>query len=461
VRRSPSRLRAAGLLILVSTLSLAAASNWPQFRGPAGQGVSDETGLPLSWSASSNVAWKSPIPGRGHSSPIVWGRHVFLTTAIEGEAVPGHQAAKHIIEGQPYVHPDSMGADRRHSLIVMAFDTETGRELWRHTAYEGPMFDGRHRRGSFASATPVTDGQAVYVFFGSEGAYAYDFDGRQLWRADVGKIKTIGMGTASSPVLYQNLIILQCDEDEGKESFIAALDKRTGKEVWRTGRAVQASWSTPVLVEAPGRMELVTNGYELIIAYDPRTGRELWRTKGIESNAIHTPVVGGGLVIVTGGFPAKRTLAIRPGGSGDVTATHVAWTYAKGTAYVASPIVYGDYLYLISDSGLLTCLDVKTGEVRYDNGRPPKPARFMGSPVAFDGRLLLTSSDGDTFVVKAGPTFELLHTNSLGEAVYGSPALAGGRILLRGEEHLYCLRAVAGRRPRGGQGAKVLKVVRC
>jgi outer membrane protein assembly factor BamB len=434
-------IRAGAVPCLLAGLSLTlAAANWPQFRGPASQGVSEETGLPLSWSATDRVAWKTAIPGRGHSSPVVWGRHLFLTTAVEGDPVPGHEAAKHIIAGHPYLHPDSLGADRRHALMVMALDAESGKELWRRTAYEGPMYDGRHRRGSFASATPATDGKAVYVFFGSEGAYAFDFNGTLLWKTEVGKIKTIGMGTASSPVLFDNLVILQCDEDEGKESFIAALDKATGREVWRTPRPVEVSWSTPVIVHAAGgRPELVANGNQFIVAYDPKTGKELWRTKGVESNAIHTPLVGHGLVIVSAGFPVKRTMAIRPGGTGDVTATHVAWTYEKGTAYVASPILYGDHVYLIADNGLLTCLDAKTGAVAYEGGRPPVPSRFMGSPVAFDGRLLLTSNDGNTFIVKAGPAFELLSTNSLGEDVYGSPALSNGKLYIRGEHHLYCI----------------------
>jgi outer membrane protein assembly factor BamB len=430
---------ATALLVAGVAPAVLSAENWPQWRGPRSQGVSEERGLPVSWSATERVAWKTPIPGRGHSSPIVWDGRVFLTSAIEGEVVPGAEAVPHVMGGEPFVHPDTTGADRAHTLVVLALDANTGKVLWQRTAYEGTMFDGRHRRGSFASPTPATDGTAVYAYFGAEGIYAYDLDGALLWKAQPGKVKTLGLGVSSSPVLYESLVILQCDDDEGKDSFIVALDKRTGKEAWRTPRPVEVSWGTPVLVEAGGRTELVTNGSQFIIAYDPRTGKELWRTKGVESNAIHTPLVGHGLVIVTAGFPAKKVIAIRPGGSGDVTGTHVAWTYEKGTAYVVSPILYGDHLYLVTDGGIVTCLDARTGEVRYEGGRPPKPSRFLSSPVAFDGTLLLTNDAGETFVIRAGPAFEVLGTNTLDEGVSASIAIARGRLFIRGESHLFSI----------------------
>jgi outer membrane protein assembly factor BamB len=434
-------LAAVGLAVAAGSAPLCGTGvNWPQWRGPSGQGISTETGLPTFWSPTERIAWKTPIPGRGHSSPIVWDDRVFLSTAIEGEIVPGHATARHIIEGQPYIHPDSVNGDRRHTLKVIALETDTGKVLWERTAYDGPMFDGRHRRGSFASATPVTDGIGVFVFFGAEGAYAYEMDGRPRWKADVGRIKTIGLGTASSPVLYRDLLILQCDDDEGTDSFMVALDKRTGREAWRVRRPVQVSWSSPVLLQTATRSELVTNGSEFVVGYDPATGRELWRVKGVESNAIHTPLVGNGLVIATAGFPNKRVIAIRPGGSGDVTATHVVWRYEKGTAYVASPILYDGLVYLLTDGGIITCLDAQTGIVKYEGGRPPKPGKFISSPVAFDGKLLLTSDTGDTFVIKAGPVFSVIGTNNVGEGVNASLALANGRIYIRGDEHLYCIR---------------------
>jgi outer membrane protein assembly factor BamB len=259
-----------------------------------------------------------------------------------------------------------------------------------------------------------------------------------VWKVSVGGIATFGMGTATSPILHGNLLILQCDEDTGEKSFIVAFDAKTGKEVWRTPRKVQASWATPVVVSTGGHEELVTSGNEFVIAYDPATGRELWRTEGVKSNAIATPVVGHGLVIASAGFPRKRVIAIRPGGSGDITGTDsIAWTYEKGTAYVSSPILYGDYIYLTNDQGILTCLDAKTGKVVYEGGRVPAPAMFFASMVAYDGMLLQSSEDGDMFLVKAGPTHEVIRTNSIGEPLYASPAIANGRLYVRGLNHVF------------------------
>ncbi|MCA1563684.1 MAG: PQQ-binding-like beta-propeller repeat protein [Acidobacteria bacterium] len=433
-------------LLLLTTVAVAAAAitpaageNWPQWRGPTGQGVSSERHLPLEWSPTKNIAWKTPIPGRGHSQPIVWGDRLFLTTAIEGPVVEGAKAVTHVEDGQEYLHPDSVGANRRHTFKVLGIDAASGKVLWEQTAFEGTPYDNRHKRSSFASSTPAADGRRVYAFFGTEGIYAFDFSGALVWKKKVGDIPTMGMGTGTSPVLYENLVILQCDEDVGQNSFIVALDRNTGVEVWRTPRKVQTSWATPIVVSGAGRDELITSGTELVIAYDPATGRELWQTKGVESNAIPTPVFGHGMVYITAGFPAKRVIAIRLGGTGDITSTHIAWRYDRGTAYVPSPILYGDYLYLTTDRGLLTCIDAKTGEVKYEGARVPVPATFMGSMVAFDGKLLQTSEDGDTFVIKTGAAHEVLRTNSIGEPVYSSPAVANGRIFIRAEKHLYSI----------------------
>jgi outer membrane protein assembly factor BamB len=421
------------------TVGASAGSNWPQWRGPDGLGVSEEKGLPQEWSETKNIKWKTALTGRGHSSPIVWGNRIFLTTAIEGQVVDGAKAVKHMDEGKEFKHPDSLGADRSHKLDVICIDRDSGRILWQRTAYEGALFDDRHKKSSFASSTPATDGKYVYAFFGSEGMYCYDYKGNLVWKQALGGIPTMGMGTGTSPVLFGNLVILQCDEDTGEKSFVVALDKNTGKQVWRNPRKVQASWATPILVRGT-RNELITSGNELVISYDPATGKELWRCKGVESNAIPTPLAGHNMVFISAGYPAKRTFAVKLGGSGDLTNTpSVAWKYEKGSAYVPSPILYGDYVYLTTDRGILTCLDAKTGEVKYEGGRVPVPATFTASPIAFDGKLLLVSEDGDTFVVKAGPKHEVLTTNSLGEPVYASPAVSDGRIFIRGEKNLYCI----------------------
>ena len=434
-----------GVSLSFASLSLLAAKvsagNWPQWRGPDGSGISNEKNLPSEWSPSKNIKCKTAIDGRAHSSPIVWGNKVFLTTAIEGEPVPGAKAVKHVLEGdKEFIHPDSIGADRKHTFKVICLDRETGKIIWQANAWEGTPYDNRHRKSSYAASTPATDGKLIYAFFGTEGLYAYDFKGKLAWKAQLGNLATVGMGTGTSPILFNNLVILQCDEDNGQASFIVALDKTTGKEVWKTPRKVQVSWSTPLLVRGPNRAELIASGTEAVIAYDPATGKELWRHKGLESNAIPSPVANNEMVYLVAGYPAKLAMAIRLGQTGDLTGSpNVPWKYTKGTAYVPSPILYGDYLYLTTDRGILTAIDAKTGEVKYEGGRIPIPATFTASPVAFEGKILMTSEDGDTFIVKSGPKHEVLGTNSIGEPVYASPAIADGRIFIRGEKNLYCI----------------------
>jgi outer membrane protein assembly factor BamB len=435
-------LPAISLLALTTSGFTLNTSNWSQWRGPEGTGLSDETDVPIEWDAGKNIKWRTAIPGQGHSSPIVWGNKVFLTTDVEGEIVDGAKAVEHNLGGQVFVHPDSVGANRKHIFKLLCIDRATGKILWDRTAYEGTVYDNRHRKGSYAAPTPATDGTHVYAWFGGEGdgLYCYDFNGKLVWKAAIGKIPNVGMGPGSSPLIFENLVILQCDEDEGKRSFIVALNNKSGKEVWKVPRKVQASWSTPLIVKTSQRVELITSGNELVISYDPKTGKELWQAKGHGSNAIPTPLAGHGMVFVYAGFPAKKTMAIKLGGTGDISnSSNVVWQYEKGTAYVPSSILYGNYIYLMSDRGILSCLDAKTGKIVYEGGRIPVPATFTASPVAFDGKILLTSEDGDTYVVKAGPKHEVLATNSVGEPVYASPAISNGMIFVRGEKNLYCI----------------------
>ena len=412
--------------------------HWAQWRGPDGLGIAKDAAVPLEWSATKNVVWSAEIPGRGHSSPVVWGDRIFLTTAIEGDVVPGAKPVKHLMEGQDFQHPDGVGADRKHTLEVLALDAKTGKILWQKAAWQGTPYDTRHKRGSFASPTPVTDGTLVYAYFGAEGLYVYDFKGGLKWSWKSGGIASFGVGVGTSPVLYDKLVILQCDEDNGEKSFIVGLDKKTGKEAWRVARHVEVSWATPILVTSGGRHELVTAGNQAIIGYDPATGRELWRTKGLESNAVPSPVAGDGVVVLSAGYPAKIALAMRPGGSGDA-GDRVLWRYDKGTAYVPSPILVDGLLYLVTDKGLVSCLDAKTGKVHYEGGRPPSGTSFMASPVAVAGHLLMSSMDGDTIVLKAGTAHQVVRANSLGEPIAASPAVAGGRIYIRGEHHLFAI----------------------
>jgi outer membrane protein assembly factor BamB len=421
----------------------AAGANWPQWRGLESQGVSREKNLPFEWSDTKNVIWKTPIPGQGFSQPIIWGKRVFLTTEIEGGPAPaGHKAVVHMMDDKEFKHPDWIGSDKMHTFKVLCLDRDTGRILWDKTAYDGTVYDHRSRRGSYAGPTPVTDGKRVYAYFGSEGVYCYGFEGNLVWKKSLGGIGTMGMGVGTSPVLHGNLVILLCDQEfDGKNSFITALDKKTGREVWRVKRQVGVSWATPVVVKTRQRAELITSGNEFIISYDPETGKEWWRMEGLKSHAIATPAVKGDLVIVSSGFPSKIIKAVRLGGSGTLDGTdRIIWTYNKGTAYVPSPILYGDYIYLMSDAGILTCLEAETGKLVYEGGRVPAATQFYGaSPVAFEGMVLLTGDDGETFVVRAGPKHEIIGTNSIGEPSRVSISISEGRLFIRGEKHLFCV----------------------
>jgi outer membrane protein assembly factor BamB len=439
------------LFLMLSLNGLAQTLNWPQFRGPQGLGISEQKGLPTEWWPDDNLAWKTPLPGRGHSSPVVWGDRVFLTTTVEGEEIPGAKAVHHVRNKQTWVHPDATAGNKKQTLKVLCLDRKTGKILWERTSFEGQVYDDRHRKNTYSSGTPVTDGKYVYAFFEAEGLYCYDFNGKLVWQTSVGKYAKMGMGPGTSPVLYQNLIFLQCDQEDGGPdlSFLAAVDKRTGREVWRVKRNHRKTHSTPLIVNTGKRTELITSGWETVISYDPLTGKELWRCEGVNGWAIPSAVANQEMVFVASGYPRKRVLGIKLGGSGDLTGKpEVVWSYNKGTAYVASPILYGDYLYLIDDKGILTCVDAKTGEIKYEGGRVPTPESFSASPVAFDGKLLLVSEDGDAFFIKAGPQHEVLKVNSLDEMVLASPALAHGQIFIRGDKHLFCIGA-NGKAPTG------------
>ena len=423
--------------------SAAESFQWPQWRGLDSQGVSQEKNLPLEWSDTKNVVWKTAIPGQGFSQPIIWDKNLFLTTDVEtGPAPPDHKAIVHMTGDKEFTHPDWTGTDKLHDFRLLCLDRDSGKIVWDRSAYAGTTYDHRSKRGSYAAPTPVTDGKRVYAYFGSEGVYCYDFAGTQIWKKSLGGIGTMGMGVGTSPVLYEGLLILLCDQEfDGKDSFITALDKNSGSEAWRVKRPVSVSWATPVIVRTKERVELVTAGNEFIISYDPKTGKEWWRATGLKSHAIATPAIKGDLVVISSGFPSKVIKAIRLGGSGQVDGTdRIVWTYNKGTAYVTSPILYGEYIYLMNDAGIMTCLNAETGAVIYEGGRVPVPASFYGaSPVAFDGKILVTCDEGDTFVIRAGPRHEVIGTNSIGEPVRTSIAIAAGRLFLRGDKHLFCI----------------------
>jgi outer membrane protein assembly factor BamB len=384
------------------------AKYWPSWRGPSGQGLAAGSGYRDTWSATQGVLWKKVVPGRGNSSPIVWGDTIFLTTAHDG--------------------------GRRVSLL--AFRRSDGSPLWEAFAPDGRA-GGAHYKNGHASATPATDGSLVYVSFGSRGLAAFTFDGKLAWHQDLGPIDNYH-GTAGSPLLYKNRVILF--QDHGRGAFVAAFDTRSGKQLWRTPRDAYVGWGTPVAVRVGTHDELIVSGQGAVTAYDPDTGRELWRCDGNSYEVIPTPVVSHGLVFAASGRVGP-TLAIRPGGKGNVTRTHLAWSSPRGSPFVPSPVAYGDYLYMVNDmASVVTCLDAATGKTMWQ-GRLGVAQRegFSASPVAVDGKVFFTNDEGETFVLRAGPTFELLRTNSIGESTLASPALVDGKWYIRTEGHLFAI----------------------
>jgi len=385
------------------------AKYWPRWRGPSGQGLASGNGYPDTWSSSQNVAWKTVVPGTGNSSPIVWRDRIFLTTAY----------------------------DNGRRMSVVAFRRTDGQKLWEAFAPEGKSPHGNHYKNGYASATAATDGERVYASFGARGLIAVDMDGKVVWHHDLGRMEAYH-GTAGSPLLYKDRLILY--QDQFNDSFIAAFDTRTGRELWRTRRDAQVGWGTPIAIRVGDHDEIIVNSQWTVRAYNPDTGAEIWSCRGTTDEVIPTPVVGYGMVFCSSGR-AGPTLAIRPGGRGDVTRTHLAWTSPRGSPFVPSPILFGEHLYMVNDiASIVTCLEAMTGKVMWQ-GRLGVARRegFSASPVAVDGKVFFTNDEGETFVLKAGPTFELMHVNALDETTLATPALVDGRWYIRTDRHLYAI----------------------
>ena len=435
----------AGLLALVAAAPTSA--NWPQWRGPSGLGVSTESGLPAKWSASENVAWSVALAGLGSSSPIAWNDRVFVTSQV-GQAprrsgshpMLARDDAALVAREKPIGgrREGPSGAAGAIEFVVESFARADGRRLWEYRlAAEGP-FPDLHEKHNLATPTPVTDGKQLFVWFGTGQLAALDLDGALVWKRHIGREYSpfdINWGHGSSPVLYQDLLILLCDHES--KSYLLALDARTGRERWKTDRgAGRVSFSTPLLVSAAGGDELVVNSSERIDAYDPANGRLLWYADAPRQTPIPSAVFHGGIIYMTRGYRNSPYLALRPGGRGDVSASHVVWRAPAGGSYVSSLVYFDGLLYLTNDVGVLTCADAKTGErvwqARLDGV-------FFASPVAADGRIYVVSQTGETIVVKAGRTPGILARNDLGERLVASPAIAGGRIYLRSDGKLFAI----------------------
>ncbi len=401
---------------------------WPQWRGPAATGVAPHADPPLSWSETENVRWKVPVPGRGHGSPVVWADRLFVLTSVAAESGGAGDSGGVTPSGS-------------RSFKILALDRGTGATLWERTAVAEAPHEGTHPDGSWASASAVTDGEVVIAHFGSRGLFAYDFEGELLWSKDLGDMTTRrGFGEGSSPVLAGGALVVNWDH-EG-DSFIVALDRRTGAELWRRERGEVTSWATPLVVEHEGRLQVIVNATERVRAYDLETGESLWEAGGQTVNVIPSPVHRDGIVYATSGFRGSALKAIRlSGATGDLTGTEaIVWSHDRDTPYVPSPLLYGDQLYILkSNSGILTGLSAETGEVLFGPERLPGIEGVYASPVGAAGRVYIVGRGGDTVVLRHGDVFEVLATNTLDDDFSASPAVAGDAIYLRGAEHLYCL----------------------
>ncbi|MCS6852205.1 MAG: PQQ-binding-like beta-propeller repeat protein [Gemmataceae bacterium] len=410
--------------------------HWHQWRGPLGTGEAPFARPPLTWDEKTHIQWKTPIPGRGASTPIVWGDRVFVLTAVD----TGRQAdPKDLPKVDPGFEVKTRPPTTYHQFLVLCLDRRTGRVLWQQLATEEVPHEGHHETHSYAAFSPTTDGQSLYVSFGSRGLYCYDLDGRLLWKRRLGLMHTrYGWGEGASPAVHRGTLVVNWDH-EG-DSFIVALDATSGDIRWKVDRPGEpSSWATPLIVDHQGRPQVVVNGARKVRGYDLATGRVLWECGGQTINVIPSPVRLDDLVICMSGYRGSFAAAIPLSASGDVT-DRPSWRYDRGTPYVPSPVLANGRLWFTQgNTGLLSCLEGRTGKVVLDRERVPGLLSVYASPVAAGDRIYLTGRDGRTIVIKQGDRLEVLASNRVGEGVDASPALVGNQLFLRGERHLFAI----------------------
>ncbi len=406
---------------------------WARWRGPLNTGVSPTANPPLAWSESENIRWKVEIPGRGFASPVVWDDRIFVTTAVPAD-----------LAGDAQHDPRGGEASRGvHRFVVMAIDRETGRTIWERIAREQEPHEAGHPANStWASSSPVTDGERVYAYFESFGLYAYDMDGALIWETDFGdKGMRNEFGEGSTPALFGNTLVIVWDHLHGNSSVIA-VDARTGEELWRVPRDEIDTWATPIILDVNGHPQVIVPAMERVRSYDLENGSVVWESDGLTMNAIPSPVYENGLVFLMSGFRGNDLKAIRVAGArGDVDGTDaIVWTLDRDTPYVPSPVLIDGILYFLkSNSGVLSALDAATGVPHYRNQRLDGLSSVFSSPVAAEGRVYFTGHDGTTVVVRSGAEFEVLATNTLDDGFDASPALVNNNIYLRGYQYLYAI----------------------
>lgn len=459
-------------------------NNWNQWRGPLATGVAPNGNPPTEWSTTKNIKWKVPVPGRGSASPIVWGDRIFILTAVKTDRTApaaektsdhrnsrvqlvAHKNGENSNVGTPnsalparylLAQNDAPGRGRGpggppgggrfniqaptniYQFNVLCIDRHTGKTIWERTAREVTPHEGHHDTGSFASASPITDGKLLYAFFGSQGIYCYDLDGNLKWDRDLGDFRMrFSFGEGSSPALYGDTIVVTCDQEQ--DSFIVALNALTGEEKWRKSRDEVSTWGTPLIVEAAGRTQVIVTGSNRVRSYDLKTGDVIWECGGLGSNPIACPVVVNGLAIAMSGHQNPAGIAVPLDSKGDVTGTDkVAWRIEGSTSYVASPVLYDDTLYFTkSRNAVLSSVDVRTGKYIISQDRLPDMSSIYASPVAAKDRIYISSREGVTLVIKPSKELEVIATNNLDETIDASPAIVGNDLIIRTENNLYCI----------------------
>jgi outer membrane protein assembly factor BamB len=430
-----------------SSRAASAKGSWPTFRGPQASGIAEGQDLPDEWSGKTgqNILWHTPIPGLAHSSPIVWGNRVFVTSAISSDPKASFRPGL-------YGDGDASKDRSKHRWMLYAIDKQNGKVMWERVAYEGEPLDKRHIKGTYANSTPATDGRIVVAWFGSQGVYAYDVNGTFLWKVDLGRldfgaydIPTYEWGSASSPIIWKDLVILQCDTQT--DSFIIALNANTGETVWKTDRDEVPSWGTPTIATTSKGEELIANASNFIRGYDPRTGKELWRLGHSSKITAPTPIFAGDILVVASGrAPERPIFVVKAGARGDLTLPEgktssdaVIWSRTGRGSYMPTPLIYNGILYVLANNGTFDAYNLKTGDEIYRQRLPTIGSGFSASPVASDGKIYLSNEDGEILVVSAGEKFNHLATNSMGELLMATPALSDGVMYVRSAASLFAI----------------------